>query len=106
LKCKHCYNHSGGARPEDAMTGDKWIEFAKKLVEKGGILEAAISGGEPLLLGDKLFEFMDVLDADNTIFNFISNGYFFDKKILDKLKKYKFYWIQIFFGQLQRNFSR
>ena len=95
LKCRHCYNRSGGARPEDAMTGDKWIEFAKKLVEKGGILEATISGGEPLLLGDKLFEIMDILDADNTIFNFISNGYFFDKKILDRLKKYRFYWIQI-----------
>ena len=95
MKCKHCYNRSGENRPADAMTGDKWIEFAKKLVDKGGILDATISGGEPLLLGDKLFEFMNILDADNTIFNFISNGYFFDKAVLEKLKKYRFYWIQI-----------
>lgn len=95
LKCKHCYNRSGENRPADAMTGDKWIEFAKKLVDKGGIFETTISGGEPLLLGDKLFEIMNVMDADNTIFNFISNGYFFDKAVLEKLKKYRFYWIQI-----------
>ena len=95
LKCKHCYNRSGGNRPADLMTDEKWIDLAKKLVDKGGIFEATISGGEPLLLGDKLFEFMDILHADGTLFNFISNGYFFDKKTLDKLKKYRFYWIQI-----------
>ena len=95
LNCRHCYNRSGKNRPADAMTADKWIEFVQKLVMNGGILETTISGGEPLLLGDKLFEIMDILNADNTIFNFISNGYFLDKKIIDRLKKYRFYWIQI-----------
>ena len=95
LHCKHCYNRSGGNRPADAVTGNDWVAFAKKLVAKGGLFEATISGGEPLLLGDKLFELMDILHADNTIFNFISNGYLFDKKVLDRLKKYRFYWIQI-----------
>ena len=95
LHCKHCYNRSGENEAPDAVTAEVWIEFAKKLVEKGGILEATISGGEPLLMGDKLFEFMDVLHADNTIFNFISNGYYFNQKVLERLKKYNFYWIQI-----------
>lgn len=95
LRCKHCYNRSGGNQPADAMTGDKWVAFAKKPVDKGGLFEATISGGEPLLLGDKLFELMDILHDDGTIFNLVSNGYLFDKKILDRLKKYRFYWIQI-----------
>lgn len=95
LRCKHCYNRSGENKAPDAMTGDNWVAFAKKLVAKGGILEATISGGEPLLLGEKLFEFMDVLHDDGTVFNLISNGYFFDKKVLERLQKYNFYWIQI-----------
>lgn len=95
LRCKHCYNRSGENRAPDAMTGDYWVAFAKKLVKQGGLFEVTISGGEPLLLGDKLFEMMDVLHADNTTFNLISNGYLFDKKILNRLKKYRFYWIQI-----------
>lgn len=95
LRCKHCYNRSGENKMPDAMTGDDWVAFAKKLVSKGGILEATISGGEPLLLGEKLFELMDVLHDDGTFFNLISNGYLFDQKILDRLKKYRFYWLQI-----------
>lgn len=95
LKCKHCYNRSGGNQPADAMTGDKWVAFAKKLVDKGGLFEATISGGEPLLLGDKLFEIMDILHDDGTVFNLVSNGYLFDRKILARMKKYRFYWIQI-----------
>ena len=95
LRCKHCYNRSGENRAPDAMTGDDWVAFAKKLVAKGGLFEVTISGGEPLLLGDKLSELMDVLHADNTTFNLISNGYLFDEKILDRLKKYQFYWFQI-----------
>lgn len=95
LRCKHCYNRSGENKTPDAMTAEAWIAFAKKLVAKGGILEATISGGEPLLLGEKLFEFMDVLHDDGTVFNFISNGYLFDKKILERLQKYRFYWVQI-----------
>ena len=95
LRCKHCYNRSGGNCPADAVTGDDWVALAKKLVAKGGLFEATISGGEPLLLGDKLFELMDVLHDDGTVFNLISNGWLFDQKILDRLKKYRFYWIQI-----------
>ena len=95
LRCKHCYNRSGENQAPDAMTPEAWIAFTKKLVAKGGLLEVTISGGEPLLLGDKLFEIMDVLHDDGTVFNLVSNGWLFNQKILDRLKKYRFYWIQI-----------
>ena len=77
------------------MTADDWLDLAKKLVDKGGLLDAAVSGGEPFLLGDKLFNFMDILHEDGTVFNLLSNGFLLNKKIIDKLKKYRFYCIQI-----------
>ena len=95
LKCKHCYNRSGGNNSSDAMTADDWLDLAKKIVDKGGLLDAAVSGGEPFLLGDKLFNFMDILHEDGTVFNLLSNGFLLNKKIVNKLKKYRFYCIQI-----------
>lgn len=65
--CKHCYNNSGVSNDiPDAMTPEKWISFAKYLVAHGGVFECIISGGEPLLLGDKMFELMDVFHDDGT----------------------------------------
>ncbi len=95
LRCKHCYNRSGIISHNDKVTPEKWVEFCHHLVAGGGIFQATISGGEPLLLGDSLWEIMDVLHNDGTIFNLISNGYLFSKDILAHLKVYDFYWIQI-----------
>ena len=95
LRCKHCYNRSGISHHIDRMTSDKWIDFCKKIVDKGGILQATISGGEPLLLGDQLWEIMDILYEDNTVFNLISNGFLVDDVVIRHLRKYQFYWVQI-----------
>lgn len=94
--CKHCYNNSGvNNKGLDAMTPDKWISFSKYLVEKGGVFECLLSGGEPLLLGGKLFEIMDILHDDGTIFLVMTNGYLLTKEIVKKLKKYQYHWLQI-----------
>lgn len=95
LFCKHCYNRSGQNQSNDFVTPDRWIDFCEKLVIGGGILQATISGGEPLLLGEKLWNIFDILHDDGTVFNLISNGYLFDEKIIEKVQKYRFYWIQI-----------
>ncbi len=55
LKCKHCYNRSGDVDRETLMTPEKWCELSRQIVSDGGIFQCIISGGEPLLLGDKLF---------------------------------------------------
>ena len=39
VHCKHCYNVSGEDNAKiDAMTPDRWKEFARYLVRHGGIL--------------------------------------------------------------------
>lgn len=94
--CKHCYNSSGSNNNEpDAMTPDRWISFAKYLVKHGGVFECVISGGEPLLIGNALFDLMDVLHADGTIFLLQTNGILLSDEIARKLKKYHYHWVQI-----------
>ncbi|MBO5372299.1 MAG: radical SAM protein [Lachnospiraceae bacterium] len=95
LACKHCYNNSGIHNISDAITPKKWIAFAEYLVEHGGIFECILSGGEPLLLGDDLFQIMDILHEDDTIFFLITNGYLLTKEIVKKLKKYRYHKIQV-----------
>ncbi|OON99995.1 MAG: radical SAM protein [Epulopiscium sp. Nele67-Bin004] len=95
LKCKHCYNSSGITTHKDRMTPEKWIEFSKYIVDLGGIFQCIISGGEPLLLGDKLFEIMDILHENGTSFVMISNGFLLTSEIVKKLSKYRFMWFQI-----------
>ena len=93
--CKHCYNNSGiQNKIPDAMTPDKWISFAKYLVKHGGVFECLLSGGEPLLLGEKLFELMDVLHDDGTLFLLQTNGFLLDENVAKRLKKYRYHWLQ------------
>ena len=94
--CKHCYNDSGNNQyANDAMTPEKWIEFSKYLVNHGGIFECILSGGEPLLLGDSLFEIMDILDDDGTSFLLITNGMLLNKEKVSKLSNYNYRWLQV-----------
>lgn len=94
--CKHCYNNSGHANAiPDPMTPEKWISFAKYIVDHGGVFECLLSGGEPLLLGDSLIELMDILHEDGTCFLLQTNGYLLTKELARKLKKYRYHWIQI-----------
>ena len=88
LKCKHCYNRSGDADRETLMTPEKWCELSRQIVSDGGIFQCIISGGEPLLLGEKLFDIMDILHDDGTSFVVISNGLLLTKKFARRFNKY------------------
>jgi MoaA/NifB/PqqE/SkfB family radical SAM enzyme len=94
LKCKFCYNRSGDL-PPDAVTPDRWKALSKEIVSHGGIFECNLSGGEPLLLGDDLFDIMDILHNDGTIFLLITNGFLMTKDVVRRLKKYRYKWLQI-----------
>lgn len=94
--CKHCYNNSGLHNEyKDLMTPEKWKEFAKYLVSKGGIFQCVISGGEPLLLGNNLFDIMDILHDDGTHFLVISNGFLMTREKVKRFAKYRYKWFQI-----------
>lgn len=94
--CKHCYNNSGvNNECQDLMTPERWIQFCRYIVEKGGIFECILSGGEPLLLGNELFNIMDILHDDGTYFLLITNGFLLNQNIVNRLKKYHYKWIQI-----------
>lgn len=95
LKCKHCYNRSGDSDRETLMTSEKWCELARQIVSDGGIFQCIISGGEPLLLGDKLFDIMDILHDDGTSFVVISNAFLLTKEKVRRFAKYRYFWFQI-----------
>lgn len=99
LACKHCYNRSGDSdRGNDSytlLTPEKWVEIAKQVVRDGGIFQCILSGGEPLLLGDKLFDIMDVLHDDGTSFVLITNGYLLTPELVKRFIKYRWYWFQV-----------
>ena len=95
LACEHCYNRSGDADRTTAMTPDRWCELAKQIVADGGIFQCIISGGEPLLLGDRLFDIMDILHDDGTSFVVITNGYLLTKEKVKRFSKYRFFWFQV-----------
>ena len=95
LACKHCYNRSGDLDRETLMTPDKWCELAHQIVADGGIFQCIISGGEPLLLGDRLFDIMDILHEDGTSFVVITNGFLLTPEKVKRFSKYRFYWFQI-----------
>lgn len=95
LACKHCYNRSGDNDRKTLMTPNKWCDLAHQIVNDGGIFQCIISGGEPLLLGDRLFDIMDILHNDGTSFVVITNGYLLTPEKVEKFKKYRFFWFQI-----------
>ena len=95
-KCKHCYNLSGeNSVRNKELNLEQWIQFADYLVRNGGVFECLISGGEPLILGKKLFDFMDIFHNDGTIFTFETNGYLMTRDIVKKLSGYLYHWLQI-----------
>ena len=95
LKCQHCYNRSGDADRETLMTPEKWCELSRQIVSDGGIFQCIISGGEPLLLGEKLFDIMDILHDDGTSFVVITNALLLTKKFVRHFAKYRYFWFQI-----------
>lgn len=48
-----------------------------------------------MLLGDKLFDIMDILHDDGTSFVVISNGLLLTKKFARLFNKYRYFWFQI-----------
>jgi len=94
-RCLHCYNQSGmEANLKSDLPIERWKELAKEAGELG-VFDCTISGGEALLLGDGLFEIMDILSEYDICIRFITNGMLLTQEVLNKLKKYKIRWLQV-----------
>lgn len=92
-KCIQCYNASGTTE-EVNLSIEEWKKVAHQL-GKMGIFQCVISGGEPLLLGEGLFEILDVLHSYGIKLILISNGMLIDQKMISRLSKYEISWFQI-----------
>lgn len=94
--CLHCYNNSASNNLEynEMLSLDEWKEVAHKLVEIG-VVQVIISGGEPFVFGDGVFEIMDILHDGGVKFVVISNGMLINEERAEKLKKYRYDWFQI-----------
>jgi MoaA/NifB/PqqE/SkfB family radical SAM enzyme len=97
-RCIHCYNDSGSERRARAaeLSHEQWIDVARQLGEMG-IFQVVISGGEPLLLGERLWEIMDVLKAYGVVFLFITNGSLVTPEVVRRMcgGGYRFCWVQV-----------
>ena len=91
LKCKQCYNDSG-SKPT-LMTAEHWKNFSNKVAND--LLSVTLSGGEPLLLGEQLFELMDIFALSNTWINLISNGFLIARETARRLAEYNLGWVEI-----------
>ena len=94
LKCQHCYNNSG-ANNLDLMQHTNWLQLSEDIIKHGGIFQLTISGGEPFIVRNILFDILDKFHLDGTIFNIITNGSLITNNIVQKLQKYNFYWVQV-----------
>ncbi len=95
-RCLHCYNNSASnnAEYDSMLTLEDWKNVCYQLADIG-IVQAIISGGEPFVFGDEIFELMDILHKAKVKFVVISNGMLINEKRIEKLKKYRYDWFQI-----------
>ena len=92
LRCIQCYNNSGQQiNPE--LTKGEWVNVTKKLCEMG-VFECVISGGEPLMYNG-LFDILDTLKEYDVKIILITNGWFLKKRVVSKLAKYDYSWLQV-----------
>lgn len=94
-KCIHCYNQSGMENSNNPQLSlDEWKAIAHQL-GKMGIFQCVISGGEPTLMGEGLFEIMDILHEYGVIFVVITNGMLINEENIKRFAKYRYSWFQV-----------
>ncbi len=93
LYCKHCYNASGGRGRTDLPRED-WDRIVEQVAAMEP-LQVILSGGEPLMLGERLFRIMDRLSQGPTRFVLITNGWLANEKTVERLCRYNYYWMQV-----------
>ncbi len=86
LRCGFCYTdsprHTLAKTPE--LDEDAWRRLAEEVIELG-VLEAVVTGGEPLLRRDLTLEVLERLDEAGVATYLNTNGWFVDDDVADRL---------------------
>ena len=86
LRCGFCYTDSPRhtvARTPD-LSDDAWRRIVDEAIELG-IIEAVVTGGEPLLRRELTLEILERLDAAGVGLSLNTNGWFVDDAVADRL---------------------
>ncbi len=87
LRCSFCYTDSPRATMDPAaadISDATWLGLADELIALG-VLEAVITGGEPLLRRELALELADRLCAARVSVMFNTNGWHVDAEVADRL---------------------
>jgi MoaA/NifB/PqqE/SkfB family radical SAM enzyme len=88
LRCGFCYTDSPRRtlerRPE--LDDAQWLRVIDEVIEMGS-LEAVVTGGEPLLRRDLMFEVLERLDRAGIQTSLNTNGWFLDADVARRLSR-------------------
>jgi len=85
LNCVMCYNGSGEAI-ERELSDDEWLDIVRQAIDLG-IMEAIVSGGEPLMRGKAFVtQLIETLSDSGISVHLITNGTFIDRDFVRSLR--------------------
>ncbi|MFC1755274.1 radical SAM/SPASM domain-containing protein [Thermoproteota archaeon] len=86
LRCKHCYNDSGGKRGKDELTLEEAIEVVDKLKDLG-VKTINYGTGESGLVRD-FWKLVEYANSRDIVQGFTTGGWSVNEQSIDKVKKY------------------
>jgi MoaA/NifB/PqqE/SkfB family radical SAM enzyme len=86
LRCGFCYTDSPRRTLEGTldMSDEEWRGVVEQAIELG-VIEAVITGGEPLLRKDLTLELIERLDHTGVAVSLNTNGWFVDESVADRI---------------------
>lgn len=87
LRCAFCYTDSPRRTLQRSvdLSDDAWRQIVEELIDLG-IVEAVVTGGEPLLRKDLTLELIERLAAEGIGIAFNTNGWFVDAEVAERLR--------------------
>ena len=85
LSCVMCYNGSGETI-ERELSDNEWLDIVRQAIDLG-IMEAIVSGGEPLMRGKAfVIQLLEMLSDSGISIHLITNGTFVDRDFVRSLR--------------------
>lgn len=83
LRCKHCFTESGLKKVSEL--NDERKRFLIDQLNKMGVFRMSIAGGEPFILGERLFDFISYARSKEIDISITTNGTLINNNIIDRL---------------------